>query len=162
VAFLNHFLTVGRHGVNVCRKNITIRQFPLPPPFLLGYLYRSVLSFFIETSVGSLCRMILGTDTQGDGKILVTGCLFLCSSCVYDEGRSPSLFLSFSSQQSIQQPYLRPTACGVLIDVCRRIKQCAELKHLRRRFSHIAPIAGRGDPSLFKMTIRVHTKLQNG
>jgi hypothetical protein len=27
VAFLNHFLTVGRHGVNVCRTNITIRQF---------------------------------------------------------------------------------------------------------------------------------------
>jgi hypothetical protein len=33
VAFLNHFLTVGRHGVNVCRTNITIRQFPLPPLF---------------------------------------------------------------------------------------------------------------------------------
>jgi hypothetical protein len=30
-AFLNHFLTVGRHGVKVCRTNITIRQFPLPP-----------------------------------------------------------------------------------------------------------------------------------
>jgi hypothetical protein len=30
VAFLNHFLTVGRQGVNVCRTNITIRQFPLP------------------------------------------------------------------------------------------------------------------------------------
>jgi hypothetical protein len=36
VAFLNHFLTVGRHGVNVCRTNITIRQFPLPPLFYLG------------------------------------------------------------------------------------------------------------------------------
>jgi hypothetical protein len=33
VAFLNHFLTVGRHGVNVCRTNITIKQFPLPPLF---------------------------------------------------------------------------------------------------------------------------------
>jgi hypothetical protein len=42
------------------------------------------------------CRMILGTNTRGDGKVL---CLFLCSSIVYNEGRSP-LFLSFSSQQS--------------------------------------------------------------
>jgi hypothetical protein len=34
------------------------------------------------------CRMILGS-TRGDGKVL---CLFLCSSIVYNEGRSP-LFL---------------------------------------------------------------------
>jgi hypothetical protein len=33
VALLNHFLTVGRHGVNVCRTNITIKSFLLPPLF---------------------------------------------------------------------------------------------------------------------------------
>jgi hypothetical protein len=39
VAFLNHFLTVGRHGVNVCRIKTTIKgdiNVSITPPFLQG------------------------------------------------------------------------------------------------------------------------------
>jgi hypothetical protein len=50
-------------------------------------------------SGGGGCRMILGTNTQGNGKVLVMFVCLLCSSRVYTESRSPSL-LSFSSQQS--------------------------------------------------------------
>jgi Asp-tRNA(Asn)/Glu-tRNA(Gln) amidotransferase B subunit len=41
VAFLNHFLTVGRHGVNVCRIKTTIKcdiNVSITPPFLQGYI----------------------------------------------------------------------------------------------------------------------------
>jgi hypothetical protein len=41
VAFLNHFLTVGRHGLNVCRIKTTIKcdiNVSITPPFLQGWL----------------------------------------------------------------------------------------------------------------------------
>jgi hypothetical protein len=44
---------------------------------------------FFSGGGGCQCRMILGGITRGDEKVL---CLFLCSSIVYNEGRSP-LFL---------------------------------------------------------------------
>jgi hypothetical protein len=53
-------------------------------------------AFFFSGRGG--CRMILGTNTQGNGKVLVMFVCLLCSSRVYTESRSPSL-LSFSSQQ---------------------------------------------------------------
>jgi hypothetical protein len=56
--------------------------------------------------------MILGRNTRGDGKVL---CLFLCSSIVYNEGRSP-LFLSFSSQQS-NYIMLRKSSQGSVVSV---------------------------------------------
>jgi hypothetical protein len=36
---------------------------------------------------GPECRMILGTNTQGNGKVLVMFVCFLCSSRVYTESR---------------------------------------------------------------------------
>jgi hypothetical protein len=44
VAFLNPFLTFGRHGVNVCRIKTTIKcdiNVSITPPFLQGYLTTS-------------------------------------------------------------------------------------------------------------------------
>jgi hypothetical protein len=41
VAFLNHVLTVGRHSVNVCRIQATIKcdiNVCITPPFLQGYV----------------------------------------------------------------------------------------------------------------------------
>jgi hypothetical protein len=70
--------------------------------------------------------MILGTNTQGDGKVLVMFVCFFCSSCVYTESRSPSL-LSFSSQQSnyvILSTVTRGEVCGWLEELCRVIFFC--------------------------------------
>jgi Asp-tRNA(Asn)/Glu-tRNA(Gln) amidotransferase B subunit len=61
VAFLNHFLTVGRHdGVNVCRIKTTIKcdvNVSSTPPFLQGYLVRAMKVDFYRFSIHCSSRV---------------------------------------------------------------------------------------------------------
>jgi hypothetical protein len=110
VAFLNHFLTVGRHGVNVCRTNITIRQFQLPPPFSTRYVVPEC--HFGPT--GSLTR----TVTTGDQ---------------YE----PHCSLQYSSSRSCQRPPTAPAPCPSCYHILHPMLFKA-IRWDRRRLLHVS------------------------